>query len=248
MQSNQGEVTQPPITSQEAASVSIAASASALRARLLSGSMIMLVSSAVVGATNFIYNIAVARLLGAAGFGQASAVYTLLMLLSCVTLAFQLVCSKLVAKSGTIAAKAAIYRSLHRRSWQVSTLVGIALVWASPLVSSYLNFPTRDYVVVLGIATTFYIPLGVRRGLMQGAYDFRHLAQNFVIEVVIKLGGALLLLHYGQGVMGVIEAVAASVVAAYLTARPKAAFNVASRDQVSTSFDEGMQAIVFFIG
>jgi len=248
MRLDSGEIIHPAIASQDTAAVTAASSTSALRARLLSGSMIMLVSSGVVGATNFIYNIAVARLLGAEGFGQASAVYTLLMLLSCVTLAFQLVCSKLVAKSPTVAAKAAIYRSLHRRSWQASTLIGVGLVWASPLISRYLNFPGRDYVLILGITSTFYIPLGVRRGLMQGAYDFRHLAQNFVIEVVVKLGGALVLLHYGYGVMGVIAAMAASVVAAYLAGRPTAAFNIASTDQVANSFNEGMQAIVFFIG
>jgi O-antigen/teichoic acid export membrane protein len=248
MRLDSGEIIHPAMASQDTAAMAAATSTSALRARLLSGSMIMLVSSAVVGATNFIYNIAVARLLGADGFGQASAVYTLLMLLSCITLAFQLVCSKLVAKSPTVAAKAAIYRSLHRRSWQVSTLVGVGLVWASPLISRYLNFPGRDYVLILGVTSTFYIPLGVRRGLMQGAYDFRHLAQNFVIEVVVKLGGALVLLHYGYGVMGVIAAMAASVVAAYLAGRPTAAFNISSTDQVATSFDEGMQAIVFFIG
>lgn len=248
MQANPGEITRPPITNQDSAAITAAASTSALRARLLSGSMIMLISSAVVGLTNFIYNIAVARLLGAAGFGQASAVYTLLMLLSCVTLAFQLVCSKFVAKNVTIAAKAAVYRELHRRSWQAASVLGVALVWASPLIVQYLNFPTRNYVLALAIGTTFYIPLGVRRGLMQGAYDFRHLAENFVIEVLVKLGGALLLLHLGLGVMGVIDAVTASVIAAYLTARPKAAFQVSSDQPMAASFDEGMQAIVFFVG
>jgi O-antigen/teichoic acid export membrane protein len=248
MQTNQGEITQPPITSQDTAAMTAAASNSALRARLLSGSMIMLISSAVVGATNFIYNIAVARLLGAAGFGQASAVYTLLMLLSCVTLAFQLVCSKFVAKNRSIAAKATVYRELHRRAWQVASVIGIVLVWASPVVAEYLNFPTRNYIIALAIGTTFYIPLGVRRGLMQGAYDFRHLAENFVIEVFVKLGGALLLLHYGYGVMGVIDAVTASVIVAYLTARPKAAFQTSSDRPMAASFGEGMQAIVFFVG
>ena len=248
MQSSQSEITQPPITNQDTTAITAAASTNALRARLLSGSMIMLVSSAVVGATNFIYNIAIARLLGAAGFGQASAVYTLLMLLSCVTLAYQLVCSKFVARSATNGGKAAVYHRLHRKAWQVATVIGIALVWASPLVSDYLNFPTRNYVILLGITTTFYIPLGVRRGLMQGAYDFRHLAENFVIEVIVKLGGALLLLHFGFGVMGVIDAIAASVIAAYFAGRPKTAFRVASDEQSAASFGEGMQAIVFFIG
>ena len=145
--------------------VAASGSPTALRARLLSGSMIMLFSSALVGATNFIYNIAIARLLGAAQFGHATAIYTLLMLLSSVTLAFQIVCSKFVAKNTDIAAKVSVYQKLHRRSWQVSIVIGVVIVAASSVVTSYLNLPERIYVVLLGLGTAIYIPLGVRRGL-----------------------------------------------------------------------------------
>ena len=89
----------------------------ALRARVLSGSMTMLVSSGFVGALNIFYNLAIAHGLGAAGFGHASAVYTVLMLLSSVTLSFQLLCSKFVAKNESLSAKVGIYRFLHRRAW-----------------------------------------------------------------------------------------------------------------------------------
>ena len=241
----QGE---PQILTPESVTTPGPGSATALRARVLGGSMIMLVSSAVVGATNLIYNIAIARVLGASEFGQATAVYTLLMLLSCITLAFQLVCSKFVAKNTDMAAKAAVYQGLHRRSWQIGIVVGLGLVWASLPISNYLNLPTKNYVVLLGIGTAFYIPLGVRRGLMQGLYHFRHLAENFVLEVFVKLGGALLLLHYGYGVSGVIAAVAASVVVAYVAGSPRPAFQVSPRVGLPASFGEGMQAIVFFIG
>ncbi|HET7208018.1 MAG TPA: hypothetical protein VFI95_15685 [Terriglobales bacterium] len=246
MQRGQGDIAESSIVTQE--TVAASGSTQALRARLLSGSMIMLVSSGVVGATNLLYNIAIARLLGAAEFGHATAIYTVLMLLSSVTLAFQLVCSKFVAKNPELPAKVAVYRTLHRRSWQVGIMVGVLLVYGSNLVSSYLNLPTRNYVVLLAIGTTIYIPLGVRRGLMQGVYDFRHLAENFVLEVSVKLGGALVLLHYGLGVTGVILAVVASVAVAYLAGRPRAAFRVAAQQGLPASFAEGMQAIVFFVG
>jgi len=236
------------ILTHEQVTLPTSGSATALRARVLSGSMIMLVSSTVVGATNLIYNIAIARVLGAAEFGQATAIYTLLMLLSSVTLAFQLVCSKFVAKNSDLAAKAAVYQSLHRRSWQIGIVVGGVLVYTSSIVSNYLNLPTRNYVVLLGIGIAFYIPLGVRRGLMQGLYHFRQLAENFVLEVFVKLGGALVLLHYGYGVTGVIIAVVASVVVAYLAGSPRPAFRVTARPGLPASFSEGMQAIVFFIG
>src|SRR5436190_630938 len=102
---------------------------SALRARLLSGSVIMLISSALVGGTNLVYNLVIARLMGAVQFGHAAAVYTMLMLLSSLTLAFQLVCSKFVAQSPTDEGKAAVYAVLHRRSWQVGILLGYLLSW-----------------------------------------------------------------------------------------------------------------------
>src|SRR5437016_8817753 len=70
-----------------------------LRARVLSGSAIMLLGSIFVGGMNLIYNFAIAHKLGAGQFGHASVTYTLLMLLSSVTLSFQLVCSKFVARS-----------------------------------------------------------------------------------------------------------------------------------------------------
>jgi O-antigen/teichoic acid export membrane protein len=248
MEQNQAGIVEAEVIDQNVAAQAASGSARVLRARLLSGSMIMLVSSGVVGATNLVYNIAIARLLGAAQFGHATAIYTLLMLLSSVTLAYQLVCSKFVAKNEQIAAKVAVYNRLHRRSWRVSILVGLLIIAAAPVISNYLNLPSRTYVILLGIGTCLYIPLGVRRGLMQGAYEFRRLAENFILEVVVKLGGALVLLHYGLGVSGVIEAVVASIAVAYLAGRPSPAFRVTPRVGLPVSWDEGMQAIVFFVG
>ena len=219
-----------------------------LRGRLLSGSMIMLVSSALVGAMNLIYNLAIAHGLGAAGFGHASAVYTVLMLLSSVTLSFQLLCSKFVAQNDLLSAKVSIYRFLHRRAWLYGAGVSLLLILSSPIVSRYLNLPTRNYIVLLAAGILFFIPLGVRRGLMQGMYDFPHLAGNFVLEVIVKLGGALLLIEFGLGVSGVIAAVVASIVVAYLIARPSRELRSDSPSRLPATLEEGVQAIVFFVG
>src|SRR6266702_7509052 len=70
-----------------------------LRVRVLSGSAIMLLSSVFVGGMNLVYNFTVAHELGADKFGHASVVYTVLMLLSSITLSFQLMCSKFVARA-----------------------------------------------------------------------------------------------------------------------------------------------------
>ncbi len=238
----------PQIGQEGSLAVAALGSSGALRARLLGGSMVMLISSAMVGGINLLYNILIARWLGAVQFGHAAAVYTLLMLLSSVTLAFQLVCSKFVAQSESLEAKAGVYVSLHRRSWKVGAVLGVLLVLASSAVSSYLNLPTRTYIILLGVGTALYVPLGVRRGLLQGLYDFRRLAENFVVEVLVKLVGAILLLVLGWGVTGVIAAVTASLGVAYLMAYPQRDLRVATKPDLPASFWEGMQAAVFFVG
>ncbi len=219
-----------------------------LRAAIFGGSMTLLVGSGLVSTINLIYNIVLARSLGAAGFGQAVSVYTLLMLLSAVTLSFQFVCSKFVAKNNSPAAKAAVYFVLHRRSWQAGAIIGISLAVAGPAISRYLNLSDPMLIVILAVGTAFYIPLGVRRGLLQGMYNFRRLSINFILEVVVKLGTTLALLSLGFGVKGVLAAVSASVVAAYLWARPGPELKVTPHTGLPASFLEGVQAIVFFVG
>jgi len=226
------------------------ASSPSLRAGVLNGSMIMLVSSGFVGALNLFYNLAVAHELGAGGFGQASAVYTVLMVLSAVHLSFQLLCSKFVARTDSLPEKIAIYRYLHRRAWLYGMGVGLALFYSRFLISAYLNLPTPNYIIMLAVATVFFIPLGARRGLMQGLYDFRHLASNFVLEGVVKVGGALLFLAWGWGVNGVIAAVVASIVLAYVFSRPHPDLLRDPRAHLplAAGLGEGLQASIFFVG
>lgn len=210
--------------------------------------MIMLFSSGFVGAMNLLYNLAIAHALGADSFGHASVVYTVLMLLSSVTLSFQLLCSKFIAKSDSLPEKIAIYRFLHRRAWMFGAGISLLLAYSSSVVSEYLNLPTRNYVLMLACAIVFFIPLGVRRGLMQGMYDFRRLAFNFVLEVVVKLTGAILLIDAGYGVTGVIAAIVASIVLAYVFAPPHRELTTNSQATLPAALGEGIQAIVFFIG
>jgi O-antigen/teichoic acid export membrane protein len=226
------------------------APSSSLRASVLNGSMIMLVSSGFVGGLNLLYNLGIAHHLGAGGFGHASAVYTVLMLLSSVHLSFQLLCSKFVARSDSLPEQIAIYRYFHRRAWLYGCGVGLALFYSRSLISTYLNLPTTNYVIMLAVATIFFIPLGARRGLMQGLYDFRHLASNFVLEGIVKVCGAFWFLGLGWGVSGVIAAVVASIALAYVFSRPH-------RDLVSdaraslllpAALGEGLQASLFFVG
>ena len=220
-----------------------------LRRGVLSGSAIMLVSSVFVGVMNLIYNFAVAHKLGAGQFGHASAIYTVLMLLSSVTLSFQLLCSKFVARSDSESERIAIYNLLHRRSWLTGLGVGLLLVSSSSAIAHYLNLPSPLLVRVLAIGTVFYVPLGTRRGFMQGTYDFFPLAVNFALEAIIKLIGAVVLMSGGYGVQGVVGAISASVIVAYFVAIPRMHhLGKVQQATLRAGMEESVQAVIFFIG
>jgi O-antigen/teichoic acid export membrane protein len=220
----------------------------ASRRRVVRGSAILLLSTGLVAATNLFYNILIARWLGASGFGHASALYTLLMMVTAITLSFQIVTSKFVARNSETSVRAQIYASMLRRAWQAGLAIAVLIAAGSAYLKSYFNLPAQHDLVLLAIAAGVYIPLGVQRGRMQGCCNFGGLAINVVVEVAVKLCGALLLLHFGWGVSGVMTAVLLSIIAAYIAGEPRTVHRAAPGRIKIAPFGEGMQAILYFVG
>ncbi len=222
--------------------------AKTLHARILSGSYVLLLGSGLAAAINFAYNISVARFLGPTAFGHATAVYTLLTLISAVTLSFQIVPAKVVAQQSTAEAKSAVYRDFHRGAWVCGAVVALLLYFFDQGIAHYLRLPSPVLVDLIAIGAAFYVPLGARRGYIQGAYGFRNLASNLILEGLVRLGGSLLLMLFGFGVNGVIAANAAAMAVAYFAASPKLAAAVPSQLRLSYALRESLQAMVFFAG
>lgn len=220
-----------------------------LQARIVSGSVVLLSGSGLATGINFAYNIAVARFLGPKGFGHATAVYTLLTLMSAITLSFQIISAKVVAQQKSPEGKAAGYQAFHRGAWVCGILVAVGLLLCQRAIAVYLNLPSPVLVVLLSIGAAFYVPLGSRRGYLQGAYGFRRLATNLVLEGGVRLGGSLLLILLGLGVRGVIAANSAAVAVAYLAIVPDwAAAHGPNPVRLSYALRETTQAIVFYSG
>jgi O-antigen/teichoic acid export membrane protein len=222
--------------------------AKTVRSQILGGSLTLLAGSGLVGVTNLVYNVATARLLGPTGFAHATAVYTLLMLMSAITLSFQVVCAKYVANRSEADEKVAVFAKLQQRAWMAGITIGLLLFILRNVLTSYLNLPDPLLISLLALATAFYIPLGVRRGYIQGIRAFGPLAINFMLEGVVRLLGAFVLISVGLGVRGAILATALAVLVAYFAASPTPSWALKKARGVAISFREGLQAIVFFSG
>src|SRR5450432_938079 len=219
-----------------------------LRAKLIGGSLTLLAGSGLVGVTNLVYNVITARLLGPTGFAHATAVYTILTLLSCITLSFQVVCAKHVATSPSTESRLAIFATLHQRSWIAGIAIGAVLFLLKGPLTAYLNLPDPGLISLLALGTVFYIPLGVRRGYIQGIHAFGPLAINFMVEGVARLVGAYWLIHFCMGVKGAVLASVGAVIISYFVAVPSPGLTSLSFKNIAISSGEGLQAIVFFSG
>lgn len=222
--------------------------AKTLQARIVSGSVVLLSGSGLTTAINLAYNIVVARFLGPKGFGHATVVYTILTLISAVTLSFQIISTKVIAQQDSPEGKSAVYRAFHKGSWVCGILVALVLLLFQRTIADYLNLPDSNLVALLAIGTAFYVPLGTRRGYIQGTYGFQRLAVNLVLEGAVRFGGSLALILLGFGVQGVIAANAAAVAVAYLAISPELAARIPNPLRFSYAFREASQAIVFFSG
>ncbi|HEY6445318.1 MAG TPA: oligosaccharide flippase family protein [Acidobacteriaceae bacterium] len=219
-----------------------------IRARIVSGSVVLLSGSTLAMVLNLAYNVAIARCLGPDGFGHATVVYTLLTLISAATLSFQIIAAKVVAQQSTEGEKSAAYRALHRGSWICGFVVAALLTVCRGPITSYLNLPSPVLVDLLAVGSAFYIPLGTRRGYAQGALGFRRFAGNLVLEGAVRLVGSLIAVLLGAGVTGVIAANAAAMAISWVALAPKLAAPVPSPIRLSTAFREFSQAIIFFAG
>lgn len=217
-------------------------------ARIVDGSATMLIGSAAVSGLNFAFNLAVARMLGPAEYSHAAAAVTLLMLASCINLAFQLVTAKLIARTPDPSLRAGIYATLLRRAWGVGIALGSAVALAAGPIAHYLRLPSPTYMLVLAAGLVFYVPLGAKRGGMQGTCKFRRLAMSLSSESLVKLLAAVALIWWGIGVMGAFVGISASVIVAFLLPAADQELRVKAAPHMPASFSEQLQAIIFFIG
>lgn len=219
-----------------------------LQARIVSGSVILLLGSGLTTVINLIYNIELARFLGPKGFGDATVVYTLLTLISAVTLSFQVIAAKIVAQQGTTEDKSAVFRIFHLSAWGCGIVIGLFLLLFQREIAAYLNLANPTLVAILAVGAAFYVPLGSRRGYVQGTYGFRRLAVNLVVEGAFRLGGSVALILLGYGVQGVICANAFAIAIAYFTVSPISFTRLAKPVCPPHAFREVVHAMIFFAG
>lgn len=140
------------------------------------------------------------------------------------------------------------FRDAPPAFWIAGIGIGLILFLLERPLTAYLNLPDPVLISLLALGTAFYVPLGVRRGYIQGIHAFRPLAINFMLEGLVRLFGVFVLIGIGTGVRGAVLASVVAVVVSYFAALPSPGLTSFRIRGIAISFREGLQAIVFFSG
>ncbi|MDH3680178.1 MAG: hypothetical protein OEV40_09560 [Acidimicrobiia bacterium] len=187
--------------------------------RFASATGVLSVAMLAASAANYGLNLGLARLLEPAEFGDASLMVTLLLGLTAVGVALQLLTAREI--SGAAAADAdGIRRHLARRAGLGGLLLAAAMAAAAPGLQVAFHTGSAWPFVVLAAGLPLYLVQSVDRGVLQGRFEFTRLGASFAMEAAVRLVGGLLLVAAGLGVVGATAALSLSFVGSWAVTRP----------------------------
>ena len=181
--------------------------------RLISGSLLMFTGNAVGNLGSYFYHVMMGRLLGPANYGVLVSLISLIYLLS----VFPATLETVVVRFASVMKAKKKYgqvNSLFREFNQKFFLISLAIFLIAALnyrgIGQFLK--TNQYPAIILIATSFLVSFlaPINNGLLRSFLNFKFLAINNILAVILRLGMSYALVKAGLSVFGAVLALVAS--------------------------------------
>lgn len=177
--------------------------------KLLAGSFIMMVGSLITGFGNYLYHLLMGRMLGPVDYGVLASLISLVYLLSIPVGTLNLVIVKFVSTlkgQKRLGEVGVLFQVVNQRVLIISLLGFLVYLGFSPLLASFLHLNSVLPLVIVGIFSLIAVMTMINRAVLQGLLWFGYLSASNILEVVLKLGLAVLLVIWGYQVYGALFA------------------------------------------
>jgi O-antigen/teichoic acid export membrane protein len=189
---------------------------------LLTGGALLFVSMTIVNGGNYLFNLILGRWLGPVAFADLSLIVTIMLMITFVTVTFQLTAARFAAihtaDNDTVALA-------NARRWQARAARGLGLLLllilggGASFWQDFFHTASPWPFVILGVGLPMYFVQGVDRGVLQGQTRFGHLAISYQAEMWVRLITAVLFVAIGWSVNGAVGGLTLSFIATWLVAR-----------------------------
>ena len=151
----------------------------------IGGELIFMVSSLVVNAGNYYYNLFLGRSVGPEIFAETGLIVTFLLILSFLGMTMQLTAAKyIVEMEGR--ARSGLQAILSKISLLIGLALAIVLWQGSEMVAAFFSIRSEGIITAFAIGVTAYFYLSVMRGVLQGQQRFKRLALSYQVEMVMR--------------------------------------------------------------
>jgi O-antigen/teichoic acid export membrane protein len=176
------------------------------RAGLLGGSAVLLVTLNLANALHFGFHIAMARLLGPAGYGALSALLAILYVLNVFAESVQTVLARYASREDAPGRLHDLLRRGLRRGGRATLAMAVAYLAAAVPLGRWLRIPF-GLMALFGVSLVGVGLLPVLRGVLQGRKRFGALGMSMIWEVLAKLVIGVGLVWAGAGEYGAVAGV-----------------------------------------
>jgi O-antigen/teichoic acid export membrane protein len=187
-------------------------------AGLLGGSVLLLVLLNIANALHFAFHVAMARMLGPAGYGALAALLAILYVLNVFAESVQTILARYASREpdpGRL--HDLLRRALRKGGGATLAMTAIFLVAAVPL-GFWLRIP-YPLMVLFSLSMIGVGLLPIHRGALQGWKRFRALGENMIWEVLAKLILGVGLVWLGAREYGAVAAVGLGFCVAFALSR-----------------------------
>lgn len=164
----------------------------------------MLIGSASINVSNYLFHIVMGRMLGPAAYGGLASLVAVLYVVSVPVSSVQMACAQMVAEMDRPESRERIgpFISMLNRRLAALSIAGVALVaLAGPLIAGFIKVRTSS-VFIIGSVALVALVLPSNRGGLHGLKKFGGLSLNMATETLVKLGLGATLVVLGLGLNG----------------------------------------------
>jgi O-antigen/teichoic acid export membrane protein len=145
-----------------------------------------MLSALVVNIGNYLYNLALGRLLGPGAFANAAILITFLLILSFMAMTLQLSVAKFTGSFDT-EKKDAFLKYSRKWSLIIGGIVGSLIFFSSHELQSWFNTDSANMFRIFGLGVPIYFLMSVNRGFFQGEQEFIKLSITYQGEMLSRL-------------------------------------------------------------
>jgi len=186
---------------------------------LVKGSLVLFIMMNLYNFLNYIYQISMVRMLGAARYGVFAVLMSVVYIFTVPNEAIQTALSRITSrfnpKNEFGKMKFIFYKAL-KKSMKFSLICFVLFIPLGFFLAYFLPDVTFLHLLFTGIILFGVFSIPVTRGILQGRKKFKKLGLNMIIEAMMKVGFAIGFVFIGLGVYGAISAVILSIFISFI--------------------------------